>query len=381
MSKINFILLSLAIIFLTIDIAVSQAKVKPLKQLQPQYEKIIHFDKDDYALKGINPDDYKGREGELIYGVQGLYAGDKYITVWDTKNVFVFDITTYANLATLTPPLSINDIVERDGVIYCLVSSSRIDNRIYVYDSFDSFREYIFVSQFPNLSEYKAFREQSAREKYDRQNKRMKPRLQRLIAPQLPRGMHIRTLDISEGKIYANIELNFLNIEQDFNIENDNGKFYMFTKQDILKKEPKFFPVLFNGTILSCNRKKLDDNHVKLEFLFTDLEYNLIRENEIVLESNDYVGKIVDNTPVGIIDDHIILRCLRAHFDRNYDDEFILIINLSTKETKTIELPYVIKNLSIMTNYFQYTSFSNSSAFLISYNSDLSFDILKVEVK
>lgn len=381
MSKINFILLSLAIIFLTIDIAVSQAKVKPLEQLQPQYEKIIHFDKDDYALKGINPDDYKGREGELIYGVQGLYAGDKYITVWDTKNVFVFDITTYAKLATLTPPLSINDIVEKDGVIYCLVNSSRIDNRIYVYDSFDSYQEYIFISLFANLAEYKTYRKEFEIVKNENQKRVPRKRPPSSIDQRLLRKKNIRTLDISEGKIYANIEYNFLNIEQDFNIENEEGKFYMFTKQDIQKKERKWLPFLFDGTILSYNRTKLDDNSVKVEFFFNDLEDNFLKKEEIVLESNDYIGKIVDNTPIAIINDHIILRGLRAHLDRNSDDDFILIINLSTKETKTIELPYFIKNLSIMTNYFQYASFSNSSAFLISYNSDLSFDILKVEVK
>lgn len=381
MLKSNLILLSLTILFLNITMAVSQDAVKPLKQLQPHYEKIIHFDKEDYHLRGINPDDYKGYEGYPINGVQGLYAGDKYLTVWDNENVFVFDLTTYTKLATLSPPLSIDDIVEKDGVIYCLYNGGRTDTRIYVYDSFDSYKEYIFLSQFKNLAEYKTFRKEFTLDQKEGQKRIRKRKPPSLTDRRSLRGMRIRTLDVSEGKIYANIEQNFLNIEQDFNIENEDGKFYMFTKQDIQKKERKWLPFLFNGTILSCSRKKLEDDSVKIEFIFDDLEDNFLKKEEIVLESNEQIGKIASSTPLALLGDRIIIRYLRDYLNKDYCGAFILIANLNTKEKQIIELPNPPRNLGIMTNYFQYASFSNSSAFLISYNSDLSFDILKVEVK
>ena len=155
----------------------------------------------------------------------------------------------------------------------------------------------------------------------------------------------------------------------------------MFTKQDIQKKERKSLPFLFNGTLLSYSRTKLDDDSVKIEFFFNDLKYNLLKKEEIVLESNEQIGKIASSTPIALLSDRIIIRYLRDYLNKDYCGAFILVANFNTKEMKIIELPNPPRNLGIMTNYFQYASFSNSSAFLISYNSDLSFDILKVEEK
>jgi len=376
MSKFNLIVLSLIIFIMNMSKVFSQNEIKPMKQLQPKYEKIIHFDKNDYHLREI-PDGYEGP----VQGVKGLYAGDKYLIVWDNRNVFVFDLKTYAKLATLSPPLSINDIVETNGVIYCLYSGGRTDPRIYVYDFFDSFKEYIFINQFCNLAEYKAFRQQFAVDQNETQKREMKRGLPRSPEQHSIRGKHIRTLDVTEEKIYANIEHNFLNLDQDFSIENDNGKLYLFTKQEIQKKERKLLPFLFDGMMLSYDRKKLDDNSVKIEFFFNDMKDNFLKKEEIVLESNEQIGRIVSSIPITLIDNRIILRCARDYLNKNYSGDFILIVNFKTKLMQNIELPVDSKNLGIVTNYLKYSSFSNSSIFLISYNPDLSFDILKVEVE
>ncbi len=374
MLKLAILFLNLVIIFPNFSLVVSKEQLKPLKQSQPSYEKIIHFDKNDYHLRDI-PDGYEGP----VAGVQGLYAGDRYLTVWDNQNVFVFDIKSYTKLATLSPPLSIDDIVEKDGILYCLVNSSRTDNRIYVYDTFDSFKEYIFLSQFNNLAEYKNFRDEFKKDKKADRSRISHART--FLAAGLGHRKNIRTLDISEGKVFVNIDYNFLNFDLDFNLEKENEKFYMFLKHDIQKKEIESRPFLLNGILLSSIRSKQVNNSVKIEFIFNDIEFNFRKKEELILESNENLGEIVDNTPLAIFNESIIFRCGRAFFNKNTDKSYILIFKYKTNETITIELPDIVKNLGIVTNYFQYSSFSNSTVYLISYNSDLSFDVVKVEVK
>jgi len=370
MLKKIFVFLQL-IIFITFNEIFSQ---NAIKQVQANYEKIIHFDKNDYHLREISPN-YQGP----VAGVQGLYAGDNYLIIWDNRNAFVFDLKTYTKLATLTPPMSVDDIVEKNGVIYCLCTPIRTDDRIYIYDSFDSFREYIYPSQFQNLTEYKAFRNEYKGDQNIEQ-KEMRKRRPSSTAVPMPIN-HIRSLHISEGKLLANIEFNYFSIEQDFNVEKDNEQFYLFTNHTIQKKELKWLPFLLNGTLLSYSRTKLNDKYIKMEFNLHNRNYNFIKKEEIALESDDNIGKIVSTIPISLIDDCIILRCARDFKNKNFCEDFILIVNLKTKEMQNIRLPDNIKNMGVVTNYLKYSSFSNSSIFLISYNSDLSFDILKVEVK
>ena len=126
-------------------ISMSQENSVELKTVDNAYETILHFSPEDYHLSARGPGDERPR-----YGAQGIYAGDRYLVVWDINNFYVFDIQSYQKLATVATEFSIKDIVESDGVIYCLT----INDYIYKYPSFENAIKNRFISTYKNLSDF-----------------------------------------------------------------------------------------------------------------------------------------------------------------------------------------------------------------------------------
>lgn len=366
------LILSLIFFFLNSSPAFTQINEKALPQKELTYQKIIHFDKTDYHLKNIP----KGYEGP-VPGIQGLYSGDKYLTVWDRENVFVFDLTNYTKIATLSPPLSISDIIEIDGTIYCLSNSARTDNRIYVYDSFDNFKEYIFLSSFKNVTEYKAFLNEFRNDDQQRRRRRKPPSL---TASRSLRGKHIRTLSVSAGKIFVDIEGNYLSFTDDFNVESEDRLFYLFLNKDITQKEQLY--LLSSEKLISSHNKNITDkNETSYEITLIDINDKKTLKKDFIIPTKNDTFNFVGCFPKILIEKQLYLECSWENLiDKDYYGKSLLVLNLENNEIVNLKLPDRLKNLKIQTNSTKYISFSNSSAYLISYNSDLSFDILKVQL-
>ena len=66
----------------------SQQEPAKLETIKNAYQRIIHLSPDDYIIQ-------KEAEDNPGSGIMGLFAGNKYLLVWDIANIYVFDIATY----------------------------------------------------------------------------------------------------------------------------------------------------------------------------------------------------------------------------------------------------------------------------------------------
>ena len=395
----NTFLLILAVIFLTIfDNSFSQQEPPKIKTITGAYQRIIHFNPDDYNL-------FKEGPGMPGSGIMGIYAGDNYLILWDVAAIYVYDINNYTKLTTIKPKFTPRDIIENQGKIYCLSKN----DVILIYDTFKTFKEYRFNSRFRTVAEYKSFlaqgklrsfpdpqKRRSGRSRTKQQIEKAKETLQKRLAQKekleyyaslngevVWRRAPLRSLHLFQGKIYVNVDHNILDLENDFVTEEDDvinmdsNSYFMVLKQEADDKKMTAF---INGNIVSVKRESRN-KLAKLNINIKDIHYNNIKKCTFLIPMDDNSGELRGTIPHALINNWILMKSLwRLPKNDYYSGLAILKLNVETKEKIKIKLPDKPRNLGFVTNSLKYYSYSNSYIYAIAYNSDSSFDVLKVEV-
>jgi len=371
-----------------------------LKTITGAYQRIIHLNSDDYLLKKEGPEGYPGS------GIEGIYAGDKYLIIWDIVTLQVFDISNYTRLATIKIKYAIRDVVETEGKIYCLSKN----DYIFVYDSFEFFNQYEIVTDFNSVPEYKSYlakHKLSTFPELSKERVRLKKNLDKPEEPAKEQSeqltvqkekleyyaslngepvwqrAHIWSLHVVDGKVFVNVDYNYLDFKQDFVSEKDDiitmkdNHHFMVLKEEAIKKGYKF---LVNNSLVELSKgysNKLNSIDIKV----TAMNSHDRKMTHFAIPSDMQNGKLLTIIFKGIQDNWIISS---AYWDYENNDQYsgvsVLNLNLSTKEIINFKFPDWPLNLPFVTNTSKYYSYKKPYMYALLYNYDLSVDIIKVEV-
>ena len=375
----------------------SQQEPAKLETIKNAYQRIIHLSPNDYIIQ-------KEAEGNPGSGIRGLFAGNKYLLVWDIANIYVFDIATYQKIATLKPSVALKDVVESQGKIYCLSGS------ILVYDTFNGYKVYRFNSQFTNPANYKSFLAQNKLRNFPDPEKMSKSlRYRRNTTPaeieqevqklklQKERLEYYSSLNgrmewrkasiwglpVINNEAYLNVDFNLLKFNEDFTIEEDdifnmNGNTYFMTLKHEVQERTYYDPV---GDHLIKFKRIPQQGYAIIDLEICDMNYNNIKKEKIKIPYHDEKGKLATIIPITYLN-----KCLfylggwRSPKNIDYTDISILALNIDTKKIINIEMPH-LPGTPFITNYNKYSSYSNNNIYAVTYNRDTSVDIVKVEVK
>jgi hypothetical protein len=125
--------------------------------------------------------------------------------------------------------------------------------------------------------------------------------------------------------------------------------------------------------------RKSRNKFAKLSINIKDIHYNNIKKCTFLIPMDDKSGELRSTIPHALINNWILFKSFWLYDNDQYDGMSILKLNLDTKEIINIKLPDW-PLLEFVTNSLKYYSYSNSYMYAIAYNSDSSFDVLKVEV-
>ncbi|MBD3340210.1 MAG: hypothetical protein GF353_13945 [Candidatus Lokiarchaeota archaeon] len=372
--RYNFkIFLGLILLF-TIAIFAQEQPIL-LKTVNNAYETILHFSPEDYHLSARGPGDERPR-----YGAQGIYAGDRYLVVWDINNFYVFDIQSYQKLATVATEFSIKDIVESDGVIYCLT----INDYIYEYPSFENAIKNRFISTYKNLSDFNLNKKLLQSRKHRKGESLDKlPTIEQIneMRKQIPKWkMEIpRSLHVYNHSIYLEIEGNYLDIKQDLNREEGDDFSYLFLREQI--RGQRYWP-LINNTFIRVKRDYEKNNVIHFSILKKDILTQQVDTTTVRIKHPEEMGDFSSGIPFAFINNWVYLHCYWNYIENHkYDGKSILGLDLVGRQAINFNLPGYIKKLGVLENTYKYFASKNISIFIISYNQDFSFDVLKVEVQ
>lgn len=377
----------------------SQENSVELKTVDNAYEKILHFSPDDYTLIREAP-------GNPGCGIEGIFAGENYLLLWDIDWVYIFDIHNYGKLGKIQLKVSPRDVVENQKTIYVLGKR----NILYVYDTFQSFKRYEFVSEFKSVADYKGYIAQhnldnlsrplpkprirpdksasTLSKKQQEANRKLEKRILHRERMQYYatqggekswRYAKIWSLHVHQGGVYLNVDNNYWNFDQDFIKEEDDilsmddNNYFMVPIQEAFERKEAVF---CNGFLI---RGHSYNNTKGMIFYITteDLYSHNISKNKFYIKENVETGKLRCTKFRALLDSWLLLDTY--WLTKSYRKVFILKLNINTNYTEKFELPNW-PSLDFVTNSRTYYTYSNNFIYAIAYNSDASFDVLKVEV-
>ncbi len=334
------------------------------------YERILHFDREEYLPADIPV-------GAEINGIQGITAGEDYLVIWNMNEFYIFDISDYQKINTVPTPTSIRQVVILRDKIYVWRKYNDID----IYTARGIHEKLQFHSYIPNYQQLKQLFNIEDEEKRElrenkRRRKRRKPGGVSLTEEAPWKPVDIRGIHNINGKIFLNIDWNYLELDEDFNREEHNSLVYLFLRKESVRNEDQFF---FKGKFwykkypFPANKNKFE---IFIKGVFSD---TLLKQHIEIPNHKNKTLRVA--LPIHIDNSFLYFLC---RWDYKANNELlsytIYIKNINSKKFNEIILPDEPKLTSLLRNTFYYQCYFNSFVYKISYNNDESFDVLRIKV-